>query len=314
MRILLAIILCLWCFSSREAIAQPRRTLLDAGAGGRVVAAPLGQGEALRLTRGGRTVWQAQAQRFAPFAEGEPVPIGQGQVATGITGWTGGAYCCWTLHLFRNDQGRLHHIASLPLGKRDPEEVRLSPSGGAPGIRLVDAAFDFWEAPVSLATDLNPTIPFRWANGRLEPDVAAMRRPLTAALGTACTDMAHREGRPPPEQRVTTYPDLDAAIAALRAADWQARGGRHPGVEAARIATCLIYSGHAGEAQRLLRTAWPAGAPGLAETERQVTARLACSPFVSAVRAANAPSAPFTRARCLPNGRDQTAVFALDWR
>jgi hypothetical protein len=66
----------------------------------------------------------------------------------------------------------------------------------------------------------------------------------------------------------------------------------HPGVEAARLAACLVYAGHAAEAQGLLRAAWPEGAPGLAETERQLAARIACSPFVAAVRAVNAPARP----------------------
>ncbi|WP_347542528.1 hypothetical protein [Roseomonas sp. CAU 1739] len=271
-------------------------------------------GETLRLTRNGQTLWQAQAQRFEPFAGGEPITIAPGQVATGITGWTGGAYCCWTLHLFRADAGTLQHIGSLPLGKREPSEIRLPPPGGGPSILLADAAFDFWEAPISRSTDLHPTVPFRWTGRRLEPDVAAMRRPVTAALGTACVEMAAPADRPPPEQRVTTYPDLAAALASLRAADWNAQRGTHPGVEAARLAACLIYAGHAAEAQRLLSEAWPPGSAGLPETERQLAARLACSPFVAAVRAANAPGAPYLSGRCAPRGNDQTALYRLGWR
>jgi hypothetical protein len=141
-----------------------------------------------------------------------------------------------------------------------------------------------------------------------------MRRPVAEALGTACADMTAPEDMPPPEQRITTYPDIAAAIAALRARSWTARDGLHPGVEAARLAACLVYAGHASEAQRLLRAAWPDGAPGLAETERQLAARIACSPFAAAVRAANPPRAPYTTAACRPNGPDRTAVFALDWR
>ncbi|MBR0651883.1 hypothetical protein GXW78_19600 [Roseomonas terrae] len=270
-------------------------------------------GEALRLTRDGRTLWQGTAQRFALFRDGAPVPIGEGATAIGITGWSGGAYCCWTLHLFRQGPTGLAHVASLPLGKREPDIIRLAPPAGPP-ISIADAGFDFWEAPISLAADLHPTIPFRWTGRALEPDGVAMRRPVAAALGTACADMTVSEDRPPPEQRVATYPDLDAAIAALRAGDWTTRNGRHPGVEAARLAACLIYSGHAAEAQRLLRQAWPPDAPGLPETERQLAARLACSPFAAAVRAANAPGAPYLGGRCAPDGPDRTAVFGLGWR
>ncbi len=303
-------------FHGHEATAQPRRTLLDAGGAGRVVAEPQGNGEALRLRRGSRTLWEARDQRFAAFRDGAAIPLGNGGEAIGITGWTGGAYCCWTLHLFRRTAQGLAHVASLPLGKREPDVIRLSPPGG-PAIQLADAAFDFWEAPASLATDLHPTIPFRWTGRALEPDVAAMRRPAAAALRTACVDMAAPEGMPSPEQRVATFADSEAAIAALRGRDWSRGAGTpapHPGVEAARLAACLIYSGQAVEARRLLRAAWPEGVPGLAETERQIAARLACSPFVAAVRAANPPGAPYVGGRCSRAGPDQTAVFALNWR
>jgi hypothetical protein len=313
MRVTSFIILFLWLFSVHEAAAQPRRTLEDAGAAGRITAVPQGRGEALRLTRAGRTLFETRAQRFAPFRDGAPIPIAEGVTAIGFTGWTGGAYCCWTLHLFHRGPQGLAHIASLPLGKREPDIIRLAPPGGPP-IRIADAGFDFWEVPASLATDLHPTIPFRWTGRALEPDIAAMRRPIEAALGTACADMTTIEDQPPAEQRITTYPDAATAILALRARDWAVRGGPHPGVEAARLATCLIYSGQAAEAQRLLRAAWPDGVPGLAETERQIAARLACSPFVAAVRAANPPRAPYTTAACRQDGPDQTAVFALNWR
>lgn len=318
MRSLALIVLVFYIFSASETIAQPRRVLLDAGAAGQVVVVPqrTADGEILRLSRDGRRVWSARAQRFEPFRDGAPVTIAEGETAIGITGWTGGAYCCWTLHLFRQGERGLAHIASLPLGKREPAILRLVPPGTA-AIRLADATFDFWEVPASLAADLHPTIPFRWNGRALEPDRDAMRRPVAAALGTACADMAAPDDMPPPEQRVATYPDLAGAVAALRARDWAAvpaRDAPHPGVEAARLAACLIYAGHAAEARRLLRDAWPAGRPGLPETERQLAARLACSPFAAAVRAINARGAPYLGARCDPDGPAKIAVFALGWR
>ncbi len=313
MRIIAAIALVFWLIPLHEASAQPRRTLHDAGSAGRILAAPQGRGEVLRLTRGGQTLFEARAQRFEPFNDGAPVEIAPGVAALGFTGWTGGAYCCWTLHLFHRGPQGLAHVGALDLGKREPDLVRLAAPGGA-GIRVIDPAFDFWEVPASRATDLHPTVPLRWTGRALQPDIAAMRRPVAAALGTACADMTEVEGLPPPAQRITTYPDIPAAVAALRARDWSAREGTHPGVEAARLAACLIYAGHAEEAQRLLRAAWPEGMRGLPETERQLAARIACSPFAAAVRAANPPRAPYTTATCRRDGPDQTAVFTLDWR
>lgn len=313
MRMIAAITLFLWFIPLDGASAQPRRTLHEGGWAGRIMAAPHGRGEVLRLTRGGKTHFEARAQRFEPFAEGRPVEIAPGVTALGFTGWTGGAYCCWTLHLFHRGPQGLAHVAALPLGKREPDLVRLTAPGGA-GLRIVDAAFDFWEVPASRATDLHPTVPLRWTGRTLVPDVAAMRRPVAAALGTACAEMTEVEGLPPPAQRITTYPDIPAAVASLRARDWSSREGSHPGVDAARLAACLVYSGHASEAQALLRAAWPDGVRGLAETERQLAARIACSPFVAAVRAANPPRAPYTTAACRREEADQTAVFNLNWR
>jgi hypothetical protein len=312
-RAIAAMILSVWFISPSEASAQPRRTLHDGGAAGRITAAPQGTGEVLRLTRGGQAIFEIRAQRFEPFPGGGTIGVAPGVEAIAITGWTGGAYCCWTLHLFHPSPQGVAHVASLPLGKREPDLVRLAPPGEST-LRLADAAFDFWDAPSGRATDLHPTIPLRWTGRALLPDAGAMRRPVAAALGTACADMAAPDGMPPPDQRITTYADMPAAIAALRARDWSARRGVHPGVEAARLAACLVYAGHAAEAQALLRAAWPEGAPGLVETERQLAARIACSPYAGAVRAANPPRSPYTTAPCRPNGPDQTAVFALDWR
>ena len=310
-----AILLILWLVPLSGTLAQPARS---PGADGttRLVAEPSGLGERLVLRRGRERLWSARDQGFEAWRDGAPLRLGPAAPeAIGVTGWSGGAYCCWTLHLFQRGPQGLRHVASLPLGKRDPTDIRLAPPGGPP-ILLADAAFDFWEAPVSLAADLGPTIPFRWTGQALRPDLDAMRRPVAAALGTACAGMMAPGDLPAPEARIATYPDSAAAIAALRARDWgRPRGNEaHPGVEAARLAACLIYSGQAEEAQRLLRAAWPDGAPGLAETERQLAARLACSPFAAAVRSVNPPGAPFTRMRCRPEGPEQTAVFALDWR
>jgi hypothetical protein len=141
----------------------------------------------LRPARAGQTAFEARARRFEPFADGAPV-----EIAPGVTGWTGGAYCCWTLHLLHRGPQGLAQVATLPLGKREPDVVRLAVTGGG-----------------------------------------------------------------------------------LRARDWSTRDGDHPGVETARLAACLLYSGHAAEAQRLLRAAWPEGAPGPPQTERQLAARRA---------------------------------------
>jgi hypothetical protein len=197
---------------------------------------------------------------------------------------------------------------------------RLSYCSRAPRIGrgcASDAAFGFWDFAASRSTDLDPPVVLRLQGGRLAPDLAAMRRGVAEALGGACDPRwdptaLRSEGLEAPS--LSAYADLESAARTLQQADWSRDGRigrRHPAAEAARLAACLIYSGEAEAAQRLLRSGWPPGQPGLRETERQLAARLACSPWAAAIRRLNGPKAPYVGSRCRPMGRDQVAVHSV---
>lgn len=261
------------------------QTLLDAGRAGLVELRRPQSGAddrpQLRLIRGGQLVWQVRARGFE--ALDPPLRTAGGTPAlTGITGWSGGAYCCWTLHVFARTAQGLAHAGDIPLGKRSPERFRLQASDSR-AIRIADPAHDFWDYVGSLGADIGPLVPFGWDGRRLSADAAAMR----------------------------AAPECPAPAAAEPSA-WSrfAPGQPHPATELARIALCRIYAGQAAAATQLLAS-FPAGEQALRlATERQMKARLACSTHAAVLRRLNGAT-PLIPSRCRSDGPDQTAVATL---
>lgn len=261
------------------------QTLLDAGRAGQVEMrrpqAGADDRPRLRLTRGGQVLWEARARGFEvldpPLRQAGDTPA-----LTGITGWSGGAYCCWTLHVFARTPQGLAHAGDIPLGKRSPERLRLQ-APDSTAIRIADPAHDFWDYVGSLGADIGPSVPFGWDGRRLAADAAAMR------AAPACP-----------------------APAASDATAWSrfTPGQPHPATDLARLALCQVYAGQAAAALSVL-AAFPAGEQPLrAATERQMKARLACSTHAALLRRINGQT-PLLPARCRPDGPDHTAVATL---
>lgn len=290
------------------------QVLHDAGRAGRVEQYRPQGGEddrpALRLRRTGRVVWQARSRGFEamPALRGEPQLLA-------FSGWSGGAYCCWTLEAFVQTPRGLAHAGSIALGKRSPERLRLQRDGETV-IRVADAAHDFWDYVGSLGADIGPPVPYALDRQRLAPDAGAMRQTPDAAIGPACAPLWNPEGFPNGPPATPGYASLAGAAATLRAADWSRfqPGQRHPATEAARLALCLIYAGQAAAVPQIL-AAFPDDRAALrAATERQITARLACSPLAPTLRRLN-PENTQLQAPCQPRSPDQTAVsVALEQR
>lgn len=263
------------------------QVLLDFGASGQVemrrpVSGPDARAQ-LRLIRGGRILWQARSSGFVvldpPLRPAPDTPQ-----LMGITGWSGGAYCCWTLHVFARTARGLTHAGDIPLGKRSPENLRLQ-SPNSTAMRIADPAHDFWDYIGSLGADIEPLVPFAWDGRRLAADAAAMRR----AADNACP----------------AVPIADAAA-------WSrfSPGRPHPATELARAALCRIYAGQAPAAMQVLAS-FPADEQALrAATERQMKARLACSAHAALLRRVNGRT-PLIPATCRPDDPDQTAVATL---
>ena len=144
-----------------------------------------------------------------------------------LTGWSGGAHCCFTLHVFSLAPPLVHQAIAVD----DNDEVGFLAEGDAPPrLRLADFAFAYWRA--SFAESPAPRLILRFdpATRRYRPDFAAMRQ---------------------------DKPD-DAALAALAAQS----GGARPTPALWGAMLDLIYSGNAPAARHLLDLAWPKGQRG----------------------------------------------------
>ncbi|MBR0653797.1 hypothetical protein [Plastoroseomonas arctica] len=266
------------------ALAQ---TLFDAGRVGMVEMYRPQSGEddrpQLRLVRGGQRLWQTRAWGFEvldpPLRTAVDTPM-----LTGITGWSGGAYCCWTLHVFARTAQGLAHAGDIPLGKRSPEHLRLQEPDSTL-IRIADPAHDFWDYVSSLGADIGPLVPFAWDGRRLAADAAAMRRASAADCPAVPT--------PDPGSWSRFNP-----------------GQPNPATELARASLCRIYIGQAASVDQVLAL-FPAEERALREaTERQMKARLACSTHAAILRRIN-DRTPLIPTTCRQNGPDYTAVSTL---
>jgi hypothetical protein len=286
------------------------QVLHDAGRDGRIEQYRPQRGEddrpALRLRRQGQVVWQARSRGFEvmPALRGEPEIFP-------FSGWSGGAYCCWTLEAFIRTPRGLAHVGSIALGKREPGRIGLQRDGETV-LRIADAGHDFWDYIGAPGTDIGPPVPYVLERQALVPDVAAMRQAEDAAIGPACAPLWNPAAFPDGVPETRRYASVAEAAAALRTADWSRfqTGRFYPGTEAARLALCLIYAGQAAAVPRLF-AAFPEDRAALrAATERQIAARIACSRLAPALRRLN-PGSALTQAACLPRGPDQTAVATL---
>ena len=311
----LSILLVLWLIPHDETRAQPMRRLAAEGPT-HLTVRPEGRGERLVLSGGGGAAWSVADQRFSLWRDGAPLRLGAaGPEAVGVIGWTGGAYCCWTLHVFARSQAGLVPAGSFRLGKIEPQLFQPQRPDEA-FLRVPDPTLDFWDFLGGRGADIAPGIPLRWDGRRLTPDPGRMRHAAAAALsGTACdrpidpVALAEARGGSAPPRRFATPA---AAAATLRAEDWSRTPPAFPlapATEAALLAACLVYAGNALAARDLLQAAFPeAEATRRIATERQLAARLPCSPYIATLRILNGPGAPFLQGQCRRRSRDRGAV------
>ena len=285
LRFLLALLL---CASAGQAQRLPEQV---------VASGPQGQVVIRRTTQGSQALLVANLDRprRALVADrslaAHPMPPIAGRRALLVRGWSGGAYCCFTLHILRHSDVGWHLIASIPTGKAEA----LAPLRDGALFWLPDSNFDFWDIGVSLGTDLRPPIPWSWHDGRFAPRLAAMRRPAWEALGEACTRRGQASGSPP------AFASLEAAMTTLPQGSWSQdpRGARswRPEAEFARRALCLLHAGH-GDAALQLMTAWPVDRPQRDLTLRQLRARLLCGGFLAELRMLNGAAHPWLSGSC----------------
>jgi len=173
--------------------------------------------ELLGVARGGQILLRLRDQHFElNYLHPEPEPL------VIATGWSGGAHCCYTLHVL-SLAPRVRHQA---IGVDDNDEVGFIAAGDAPPLlQFGDFNFAYWHT--SFADSPAPRIILRYdpAARRYAADFPAMHRDAPDAA--ALKDRAGKTG-----------PELWGEM------------------------LDLIYTGNAPAARRLLDLAWPSARPG----------------------------------------------------
>ena len=187
--------------------------------------------ETLTVRRGQHVLLRLRAFRFELNYRAKVSGAGPDAI---VTGWTGGAHCCFVIHAF----WLAHDFRQQVIPVLDNDEAGFLPDESGPDtppkLRVGDFTFAYWRA--SFADSPAPTVIFRFdpLAGRYAPDIAAMRKPV---------------------------PD-DVAIAAMAKEIRDAerdlpKGGSPPAPLLWKDMLDLIYSGNAPAARRLFDMAWP---------------------------------------------------------
>ncbi len=187
--------------------------------------------ETLTVRRGQHVLLRLRAYRFELNYRAKVSGAGPDAI---VTGWTGGAHCCFTIHALWLS----HDIRQQIIPVMDNDETGfLSDERGPdapPKLRIGDFTFAYWRA--SFADSPAPTVIFRFdpPTGRYAPDIEAMHKPAPddAALAAMAKDIHDAE---------RDLPKGDSPPAPLLWKDM----------------LDLIYSGNAPAAHRLFEMAWP---------------------------------------------------------
>ncbi len=187
--------------------------------------------EMLTVQRGQHVLLRLRAYRFELNYRAKVSGAGSDAI---VTGWTGGAHCCFTIHALWLSHDFRRQI--IPVMDND-ETGFLSDERGPdapPKLRIGDFTFAYWRA--SFADSPAPTVIFRFdpPTGRYAPDIEAMHKPAPddAALAAMAKDIHDAE---------RDLPKGDSPPAPLLWKDM----------------LDLIYSGNAPAAHRLFEMAWP---------------------------------------------------------
>lgn len=182
--------------------------------------------------------------------------------------YSGGAHCCYTVHVF-TIAGNISRPITIDAGNG----MAIRPAAdfaraGQYNLGIPDQSFDYWHGPH--ATSPFPEVLYRLSTGHLEIDLHAMLRPAPSPA------------------------DLDSTAAAVRRSMTGAGSIEDP--QLWRSMLDLIYSGHEGEAWTFFESAWPPDRPGkkqfLAEFKTVLSASLHYQNLRAALAAHVAGEAP----------------------
>lgn len=199
-----------------------------------------------------------------------------------VVSLSGGRGCCSTFLFFQSDRSGWRHLGSFPVLRQDPRSIPLTDPATGDTLWLPDPVMTYWDGTGPDSWDILPPVAVRLRGGRLAANPAAMRRPLAEALGDACL---RRGGNDP--VLIPGAEDLAGMLAELADLHRTPRDNTlGAGIAYAQRAACLVYFGHAAQAQLLL-AAWPASQPGGEAVATQMRLRLLCSEHIAALREAN---------------------------
>ncbi|MEO1192953.1 MAG: hypothetical protein AAFY02_14425 [Pseudomonadota bacterium] len=173
---------------------------------------------------------------------------GDGTPDLALTGFTGGAHCCFSLQVL--SLGTEVRLLADIAGEDSPPLLKQITEGRAYEIELADWTFAYWHAPFVEAPA--PRVILRWEESRYVPALDLMRAPplseneLERLTEEIAADMAET-GKPVP-------------------ALWRALLER-------------IYSGNSDQALTLLQQAWPEDLPGREIFWLRFGAQLGLSPY-----------------------------------
>ncbi len=176
-----------------------------------------------------------------------------------VFAFSGGAHCCYTVHLFElSSPPRLIAAIDAQNGLGLVEIPPPDPRAGQVCINLPDQSFDYWNAPH--AASPMPSVLFRLRDHQLQVDLDRMLAPPPPADQLAATAAAVRQAMAPPGA------PLDPALWATMLS--------------------LIYSGQETFAWTFADQAWPPERPGkdafLAEFRQLLARSLVFQAFTAA--------------------------------
>lgn len=221
------------------------------------------------ITRKGWRVYAQVGHKFCVVGSdpgdqtGDSVPIGAAITGDGtpwlaVSEWSGGAHCCFTLHLFQIGE-RFRHVQSIDLVHSDLAHFENLDADPALEFVTNDWTFAYWHT--DFAQSPAPRVVMKYRGDRYRIDVDLMRRPPLA-----------------PEEFGRRVRELAALP------EW---GDEHPPVRLWAEMLDLVYSGNLAQARELIERAWPQGTPGKEQFVADFEGQLRKSPFWADVQALN---------------------------
>ena len=209
----------------------------------------------------GKSVLWRSGFRFYLETQSAAGKANQGDLGTSITGdgiptlvmkeWTGGAHCCFRLHLFALGP-TLRSIQTIDVDDNEVTEFENLDADSALELTVRDMAFAYWKT--SFAASPAPRVVLKFRDGQYHIAPELMRR------------------LPPPAEKIT-----EMAKEYFGDVSW--REGTNPPVDLWGDMLELLYTGNAREAWALLGEAWPPGVPGKEDFRSEFTEKLKTSRY-----------------------------------